>query len=59
MNVYDSEKIVELMTNNGYRQSSNLEESDIAIFNTCHIREKQQKNSFLILEEFLNIKRIK
>ena len=24
MNVYDSEKIVELMTNNGYRQSSNL-----------------------------------
>ena len=40
MNVYDSEKIVELMTNNGYRQSSNLEDSDIAIFNTCHIREK-------------------
>ncbi len=40
MNVYDSEKIVELMTNSGYEQSSNLEESDIAIFNTCHIREK-------------------
>ena len=46
MNVYDSEKIVELMTNNGYRQSSNLEESDIAIFNTCHIREKGSRKTF-------------
>ena len=46
MNVYDSEKIVELMTNNGYRQSSNLEESDIAIFNTCHIREGSRKTLF-------------
>ena len=46
MNVYDSEKIVELMTNNGYRKSSNPEESDIAIFNTCHIREKAAEKLF-------------
>ena len=46
MNVYDSEKIVELMTNNGYKQSLNLEESDIAIFNTCHIREKAAEKLF-------------
>jgi len=46
MNVYDSEKIVELMTSSGYRQSSNPEESDIAIFNTCHIREKAAEKLF-------------
>ena len=46
MNVYDSEKIIELMTSGGYRQSSNPEESDIAIFNTCHIREKAAEKLF-------------
>ena len=46
MNVYDSEKIIELMTSGGYKQSSNLEESDIAIFNTCHIREKAAEKLF-------------
>ena len=46
MNVYDSEKIVGLMTHNGYERSENIEESDIAIFNTCHIREKAAEKLF-------------
>ncbi len=40
MNVYDTEKIVEIMTREGFQRSLNIEDSDVAIFNTCHIREK-------------------
>ena len=46
MNVYDSEKIIELMKRQGYRYSTKIEESDIAIFNTCHIREKASEKLF-------------
>ena len=40
MNQYDSEKLNDLLKFNGYKASKNFEESDIAILNTCHIREK-------------------
>ena len=40
MNVYDSERIMESLSENGYKQTNNLNESDLIIFNTCHIREK-------------------
>ena len=40
MNEYDSEKLNDLLKFNGYKQSSNFEDSDIAILNTCHIRKK-------------------
>ncbi len=40
MNEYDSEKLNELLKFNGYKASKNFEDSDIAILNTCHIREK-------------------
>ena len=40
MNVYDSERMYELMKPHGYRISENYEDSDLIILNTCHIREK-------------------
>ena len=40
MNDYDSEKINELLSSHGYRETLEIEKSDIAILNTCHIREK-------------------
>lgn len=40
MNVYDSERIMESLSENGYKQTNNLNESDLIVFNTCHIREK-------------------
>ena len=40
MNVYDSERMYELMKPHGYRISENYENSDLIILNTCHIREK-------------------
>ena len=59
MNVYDSEKIVELMINSGYRQSSNLEESDLAILNTCHIREKAAEKVYSDIGRINKIKKNK
>ena len=35
MNVYDSERMYELMKHHGYKISQNYEESDLIILNTC------------------------
>lgn len=40
MNVYDSNKIEDLLTNSGYLKSSNTQDADILIFYTCNVREK-------------------
>ena len=46
MNEYDSEKLNDLLTFNGYKASNNFEDSDIAILNTCHIREKASEKLY-------------
>jgi tRNA-2-methylthio-N6-dimethylallyladenosine synthase len=40
MNVYDSERMIELLSANGYRETQEVENADIVILNTCNIREK-------------------
>ena len=40
MNVYDSEKMEELLTPHGYALSDDAATADLVILNTCHIREK-------------------
>ncbi len=40
MNVYDSERIGEALAARGYGATSALEDADLVILNTCHIREK-------------------
>ena len=40
MNVYDSEKMIELLRPHGFIQTDKPENSDLVILNTCHIREK-------------------
>ncbi|MEG2001815.1 MAG: tRNA (N6-isopentenyl adenosine(37)-C2)-methylthiotransferase MiaB [Clostridia bacterium] len=39
MNVHESEKIAGQLENLGYTETKNIEEADIAVFNTCTIRE--------------------
>ena len=46
MNEYDSEKLNELLQFNGYLPTSNIERSDIAILNTCNIREKASEKLY-------------
>jgi tRNA-2-methylthio-N6-dimethylallyladenosine synthase len=40
MNVYDSTRMQELLTAQGYAQADAPEQADLVILNTCHIREK-------------------
>jgi tRNA-2-methylthio-N6-dimethylallyladenosine synthase len=40
MNLYDSNKMVDLLNAFGYRSTENIEDADMVILNTCHIREK-------------------
>lgn len=40
MNVYDSERMAEALTQSGYKPVDSPEEADMIILNTCHIREK-------------------
>ena len=40
MNVYDSERMSEALVPYGYQETAALEEADLVILNTCHIREK-------------------
>ena len=40
MNVYDSERILEALDKKGITETKDSDESDLVIFNTCHIREK-------------------
>jgi tRNA-2-methylthio-N6-dimethylallyladenosine synthase len=40
MNAYDSERMAELMGAEGFAETATMEEADVILLNTCHIREK-------------------
>ena len=40
MNVYDSERMEDALTQGGYLKTGIIEEADLILLNTCHIREK-------------------
>ncbi|MFW5834083.1 MAG: MiaB/RimO family radical SAM methylthiotransferase, partial [Pseudomonadota bacterium] len=40
MNVYDSERIADVLAPHGYALTPSAEEADLVVLNTCHIREK-------------------
>lgn len=46
MNVYDSLRMKDLMEPHGYEETSSIEDSDMAIINTCHIREKAAEKMY-------------
>lgn len=46
MNVYDSNRIANILNNLGYSEAPNAKSADLVIFNTCHIREKAAEKVF-------------
>ena len=46
MNVYDSDRMSELLAPLGYEQTASPEKADVVILNTCHIREKASEKLF-------------
>ncbi len=56
MNVYDSIKMQELLTPFGFESIEDINEADMVILNTCHIREKASER---VYSELGRIKKIK
>ena len=46
MNVYDSERMAETLQSEGYTRTETLEEADMVLLNTCHIREKASEKLY-------------
>jgi len=46
MNVYDSDRMADVLAPLGYRPSDDAEDADMVILNTCHIREKASEKVF-------------
>ncbi len=46
MNVYDGERIAELLTNQGLAAAADGEDADLVVLNTCHIREKASEKAY-------------
>ena len=56
MNVYDSQRIANILQSLGFQEASSQNSADIVIFNTCHIREKAAEKVFSDLGRALLIK---
>ena len=40
MNVYDGDRMADILKSLDYQMTDNVDDADFVIFNTCHIREK-------------------
>jgi len=46
MNVYDGERMTELLAENGMTAAADGEDADLVVLNTCHIREKAAEKAY-------------
>lgn len=56
MNVYDSNKMLDLLGAFGYGQTNKIEDADLVILNTCHIREKAAERVYSELGKIKELK---
>lgn len=56
MNVYDSARMQDALEQDGYENTTSLEEADLVLLNTCHIREKAAEK---VYSEIGRIRQIK
>ena len=59
MNVYDSDRMADLLSPLGYRTGETPEGADMVILNTCHIREKAAEKVFSELGRLHQLKQAK
>ena len=57
MNVYDSERMAEALAAQGYVATETVDDADLAILNTCHIREKAAEKVYSDLGRLRDAKR--
>jgi len=46
MNVYDGERMAELLTGQGMAETTDSDDADLVVLNTCHIREKAAEKAY-------------
>ncbi|MEO6609209.1 MAG: tRNA (N6-isopentenyl adenosine(37)-C2)-methylthiotransferase MiaB [Aestuariivirga sp.] len=56
MNVYDSDRMRDVLAPLGYGEATNAEDADLVILNTCHIREKAADKVFSELGKLRDLK---
>jgi tRNA-2-methylthio-N6-dimethylallyladenosine synthase len=56
MNVYDSQRMSDLASAEGYRETSDIGEADLVVFNTCHIRERASEKLYSELGKAREVK---
>jgi tRNA-2-methylthio-N6-dimethylallyladenosine synthase len=56
MNVYDSERMTELLGAEGFAETTVAEEADLIVLNTCHIREKAAEKVYSDLGRIREVK---
>lgn len=59
MNVYDSSRMADLLMEAGFQETKNVQEADVFIMNTCHIREKPKEKIFSELGKIRPFKKSK
>jgi len=58
MNVYDSQRMGEILSNHGYVAAERAEDADLIILNTCHIREKAAEKVYSEIGRLRRLKRV-
>ena len=56
MNVYDSQRMTDALTAEGYASTEQLEYADLVLLNTCHIREKAAEKVYSELGRLRKLK---
>src|SRR3954451_6844529 len=46
MNVYDAQRMVDTLTGEGFVETASVDDADLVILNTCHIREKASEKVY-------------
>jgi tRNA-2-methylthio-N6-dimethylallyladenosine synthase len=57
MNVYDSQRMTDSLGESGYEPTSSVEDADLVLINTCHIREKAAEKVYSQLGRLQKMKR--
>ncbi len=56
MNVYDSERMIEALAPVGFDEATSIDDADVIVLNTCHIREKAAEKVYSELGRIRQIK---
>src|SRR5271170_7711274 len=56
MNVYDAERMSDIASREGYAEAAGVEDADLIVLNTCHIREKASEKIYSELGKLRELK---